>query len=132
MRAYLDAVISVFRPHARQPLTVGLASARWLSLVDGLELDEAQVHWYETLDPVATLARPVESLGLGRPVVLGEFPTRGASLSPATILQIARDAGYAQALAWSARAEDSATDPEACHHALRQWLGRSGPDVRQA
>ncbi len=132
MREYLADVASVFRARATQPLTVGLASTRWLSLVEGLDLDEAQVHWYETLDPVSTLARPVERLGLGRPVVLGEFPTRGASLPPATILRIAREAGYSKALAWSALAEDRATDPRACHLALRQWLGRPATDVRQA
>jgi hypothetical protein len=132
MHAYLADVISVFRSRVTQPLTVGLASARWLSLVEGLDLDEAQVHWYETLDPVTTLARPVASLGLGRPVVLGEFPTRGASLPPAAILQVARAAGYSKALAWSALAEDRATDPQACHLALRQWRGRPPSDVRQA
>jgi hypothetical protein len=132
MRSYLADVVSVFRPRVCQPLTVGLASSRWLSLVEGLDLDEVQVHWYETLDPVATLARPVASLGLGRPVALGEFPTRGASVSPGTILQIAREAGYSKALAWSALAQDGATDPEACRVALRQWLGRPAPDVRQA
>ena len=132
MREYLADVGSVFRGRATQPLTVGLASARWLSLVDGLDLDEAQVHWYETLDPVSTLARPVERLGLGRPVALGEFPTRGASLSPAEILRIAREAGYSAALAWSALAVDRATDPRACRLALRQWLGRPATDLQQA
>jgi hypothetical protein len=132
MRAYLAEVASVFRGRVTQPLSVGLASARWLSLVEGLDLDEAQVHWYETLDPVATLARPVASLGLGRPVLLGEFPTRGASLAPPAILEIAREAGYSAALAWSALADDRATDPRACHLALRQWCGRPAADVRQA
>jgi hypothetical protein len=132
MRAYLAEVASVFRGRVTQPLSVGLASARWLSLVEGLDLDEAQVHWYETLDPVATLARPVASLGLGRPVLLGEFPTRGASLAPPAILEIAREAGYSAALAWSALADDRATDPRACHLALRQFCGRPAADVRQA
>jgi hypothetical protein len=132
MRAYLADVASVFRARVTQPVSVGLASARWLSLVEGLDLDEAQVHWYETLDPVATLARPVAGRGLGRPVVLGEFPTRGASLPPTAILQVAREAGYSAALAWSALAEDRATDPRACRLALRQWCGRPAPDARQA
>ena len=125
-------VASVFRGRVTQPLSVGLASARWLSLVEGLDLDEAQVHWYETQDPVATLARPVESLGLGRPVLLGEFPTRGASLSATDILHVARAAGYSAALAWSALADDHATDPRACRLALCRWSGRPAPDVRQA
>jgi hypothetical protein len=132
MRAYLAELAAAFRARVVQPLSVGLASARWLSLVEGLDLDEAQVHWYETLDTVTTLARPVELLGLDRPVVLGEFPTRGASLPPPAILQVAREAGYSAALAWSALADDRATDRRACHLALREWRGRPGPDVRQA
>ena len=56
------------------------------------------------------IARPAEAIDPSRPVVLGEFPTRGASLSPAAILDLARGAGYRAALAWSALAEDRATD----------------------
>jgi hypothetical protein len=119
MRAFLAETARVFRSAAKQPLSVGLASARWLPLLDGLPLDHVQVHWYESLDPVTTLARPVESFSAGRPAFLGEFPTRGASLSPREILEIARAAGYSGAYAWSALADDRATDAAACHAALR-------------
>lgn len=132
MRAFLADTASVFRARARQPLSVGLASARWLPLVEGLDLDLLQVHWYESLDPVTALARPVESLGVGRPLLLGEFPTRGASLSPRSILDMAREAGYAGALAWSALATDHATDGKACHHVLRDWCGRLARAPREA
>ncbi len=132
MRAFLAETAEVFRARAAQPLSVGLASARWLSLVDGLDLDQPQVHWYESLDSLTTLARPVESLGLGRPLLLGEFPTRGASVPARAILEMAREAGYAGALAWSALADDRATDARACHDALRAWRGRSLPPSREA
>jgi len=132
MRVFLAETAAVFRARATQPLSVGLASARWLSLVDGLDLDQPQVHWYESLDPLTTLARPVGSLGLGRPLLLGEFPTRGASVPPRAILEMAREAGYAGALAWSALADDRATDAGACHGALRAWCGRPGPAAREA
>jgi hypothetical protein len=132
MRAFLADAASVFHEHATQPLSVGLASARWLSLADGLGLDEGQVHWYESLDSVSTLARPVATLGLDRPLLLGEFPTRGSSLPPRAILEIAREAGYSGALAWSALASDRATDSSACRVALRDWCGRTAPDLRQA
>lgn len=132
MRAFLAETAEVFRARATQPLSVGLASARWLSLVDGLDLDQPQVHWYESLDSLTTLARPVESLGLGRPLLLGEFPTRGASVPPRAILEMAREAGYAGALAWSALADDRATDTRACHDALRAWCGRPLPPSREA
>ena len=130
MRELLRDVAAVFRARATQPLSVGLASRRWLSLLDGLELDHYQVHWYESLDSVDTLARPVEALGLGRPLLLGEFPTRGSSVGPRRILEIAREAGYSGALAWSALASDRATDSLACHRSLRDWCG--APATRQA
>ena len=132
MRAFLGDVASVFRARVAQPLSVGLASARWLPLVEGLDLDELQVHWYESLDSPATLARPVASLGLGRPLLLGEFPTQGASLPPGAILEIAREAGYSGALAWSVLASDRATDSRACQAALRGWCGQPTAAVRQA
>ncbi len=124
MRAFLAELLAVFRARATQPLTVGLASARWVGLVDGLDLDQLQVHWYESLDSVTALARPVELIGGPRPVILGEFPTRGASIGPRAILDLARGAGYRAALAWSALATDRATDGLACHAALRAWSGR--------
>jgi hypothetical protein len=74
----------------------------------------------------------VATLGLGRPLLLGEFPTRGSSLPPPAILEIAREAGYSGALAWSALASDRATDSSACRVALRDWCGRAAPDLRQA
>jgi len=132
MRAFLSDAAGVFRARAAQPLSVGLASARWLPLVEGLPLDLPQVHWYESLDPVTALARPAESLVAGRPLLLGEFPTRGSSLPPRSILEMAREAGYSGALAWSALADDRATDSRACLDALRDWCGRLAPAPREA
>jgi hypothetical protein len=126
MRVFLRDVIRAARRHVEQPLTVGLASARGLDLVRDLDLDFDQVHWYEEMDPPALLARPVEAFGLGRPVLLGEYPTRGASLSPQTILKTARRSGYDGALAWSALAEDRASDRAACERALATWTAREG------
>lgn len=126
MRAFLAALAGCVRERAPQPICVGLASSRWRSLVDGLPLDFEQVHWYESLDSLTALARPVAAPGPGRRApLLGEFPTRGASLPPERIYEIAEQAGYSGALAWSALATDSATDGAACRAALRQATGRT-------
>ena len=126
MRAFLSELASSFHARATQPVCVGLASARWRSLVDGLPLDFEQVHWYESLDSLTALARPVAPPGPGlRAPLLGEFPTRGASLPPERIFEIAEQAGYSGALAWSALATDTATDCAACLAALRQATGRA-------
>jgi hypothetical protein len=100
------------------PATVGLASAASLRWVRDLGLDLYQVHWYDQLDARAPLARPVSEWGADRPVLLGEFPTRGSRSSPGAIEARARASGYAGALAWSLRAEDEATDAAA----VWRWL----------
>lgn len=128
MRAFLRAVTEAARRHVRQPLTVGLASVRWLDLVRDLDLDYEQVHWYDEVDSPETLARPVASLGRGREVLLGEYPTRGSALSPDQILETARRSGYKGALAWSALAADRMSDGAACERTLAAWTARTaGP-----
>jgi hypothetical protein len=98
------------RWHARQPVTVGLASVLGLPLCRDLALDLLQVHWYDHLERRAPLARP-HSPSSGTPIVLGEFPTRGSQRSPVDIHRDARQAGYAAAWPWSLRATDAASDP---------------------
>ncbi len=124
MRRFLARLAATFRSRAEQPLTLGSARARWLPFVRSLDLDFHQIHWYERLDPLAALTEPVASRGLGRPLMLGEFPTRGASLAPSRILEIAASAGYSDALAWSWLASDDSTDCPACEGSLRAWAGR--------
>jgi hypothetical protein len=129
MRAFFAEIITAFRSEgAEQPLTVGLASARALMLVMGLGLDASQVHWYDNHDPIDALAQPVASRGLDRPLILGEFPTRGASVGPGRILELAEAAGYSSALAWSLLATDKATDGAACAAALAARSGRALPE----
>ena len=130
MRTFLAETAAVFRARVTQPLSVGLASARWLSLVDGLDLDQLQVHWYESLDPVTTLARPVATLGLGRPLLLGEFPTRGRLGAAAAILEIAARSR----LRGCARVVGARRRPchrrRACHGALSAWCARTSSPSR--
>lgn len=133
MRGFLRELAALVHAHAPQPATVGLASVRWRSLTDGLPIDLEQWHWYESLDGLATLARPVASPGPGlRAPLLGEFPTRGASLPPDRLFELARAAGYSGALAWSALAHDAATDAAACLAAVRCAARARALDARRA
>lgn len=110
MAAFLREAAACAHEHASQPVTVGLASLRGLGLVRDAKLDLYQVHWYDSLQRRSPLDTPVSSLGLDRPLLLGEFPTRGSRRSPSEIVAAARRAGYAGALAWSVLAEDRASD----------------------
>lgn len=126
MRTLFSDLVAVFKSKgARQALTVGVGRASALSLTEGLGLDFYQMHWYETADTLQTLAEPVASRALDRPLLLGEFPTKGASVGPERILSLAAGAGYSGALAWSLLAQDPATQAAACQTALawgvRRW-----------
>lgn len=110
MRAYLAETAALARGIVKQPLTVGLASVRGLDLVRGIGLDFYQAHWYDSVEAEAPLAAPVDDLALDRPLILGEYPTKGSQRKPSAIVSTAREAGWAAALAWSVLAQDTATD----------------------
>ena len=113
MRAFIRDIVELIHHRTSHAATVGSASTRTLGLVEALGLDVYQAHWYDRLAKRAPLDRPIGSLGLDKPVILGEFPTRGSRWSPAEILEAARQAGYAGALAWSALANDAVSDANA-------------------
>jgi hypothetical protein len=125
MRALIRDAAGLVHARTPEPVTVGLASARWLGLVRDLGLDFYQVHWYDKLDWLARLAAPVARWGLDKPVLLGEFPTRGSSREPGAILAAAREHGYAGAFFWSVRAADAASDYAGAAMALRRFEGVS-------
>jgi hypothetical protein len=127
MRRFIDEVATEVHNRTAQPVTVGLASARWLPLVGGTSLDFHQVHWYDWLDRRAPLDAPVAGFALDRPVVLGEFPTRGSAREPSEILDLAQRQGYGGALFWSALATDRATDGPRGARAIGAFTSGSRP-----
>lgn len=104
LQAFLGQAVQCVRESARQPITVGCASTTLLDLVTPLGLDFYQVHWYEHFGWPA-LEEPIANLDLDdRPVILGEFPGRAASV--VRILDGAKRAGYRAAFVWSVLAQD--------------------------
>lgn len=118
MRRFLGDVTALAHARTGHAVTVGLADARSLDLVRDLGLDFYQVHWYEHMEPQSPLTRAVSTFGTDRPVMLGEFPTRGSRYSPAQIVDVAMAAGYAGAWFWSVQAQDGATDRMAAMRSL--------------
>jgi hypothetical protein len=121
MRAFLSESVAVVHDLAVQPVTVGLASAAGLPLVQGLGLDYYQVHWYDSFERANPLACPCADLALDRPVLLGEFPTRGSRRSVPAILDASRAAGYAGALAWSVLADDTCSGWADAAPGIGEW-----------
>jgi hypothetical protein len=109
LRAFLAGTVALAHATARQPVTVGSAGTRWRDVYRGLGLDFYQVHWYDSLKRQPPLETHVDRLGFDRPVVLGEFPTRGSRHSSAHIIETARAAGYAGAFYWSLMSNDDAS-----------------------
>jgi hypothetical protein len=125
MRAFLREAIRLAHAETRHAVTVGSASAAWLGLVRDLGLDLYQTHWYDRLERLAPFDTPVEAMGLDRPVVLGEFPTRGSARDIPALLDAARRLGYAGAFAWSVLADDPASDRVAGVAGLAAWRDRA-------
>jgi len=93
-------------------------------------LDYGQGFGANAWQPKGGLARPERRARMRR--VLGELPTRGASLTPSALLKIAKRAGYSGALAWSALATDRASDHRACAEAVSAWAARTSAAVQRA
>jgi len=127
MRAFIGAVVERVHAQTDHLVTVGSATARWRGLVSDLGLDYYQFHWYDHIEAEAPLERPVATMGLDRPAILGEFPTRGSARSAVEILEAARLAGYAGALAWSALSDDEASDFFGCADEIVAWRAEESP-----
>lgn len=112
LRAFLADCVSLVHASTLHPVTVGSAGVRWRDFYRGLDLDFYQVHWYDSLKHQPSLDTPVDRLGFDRPVLLGEFPTRGSRRSPDMIIDAARAAGYTGAFYWSLLSKDEYSQME--------------------
>ena len=118
LRLCLEELVWHVRCLARQPVTVGLASARGLPLCRDLDLDVLQVHWYDSHERRSPLADAPRAPWSRAPIVLGEFPTAGSTRSCTQIVHAAQHAGYAAAWPWSLLAADASTNRDAALRAL--------------
>jgi hypothetical protein len=106
VRAFLGDCVALVHSSTQHPATIGSAGVRWRDRYAGLGLDFYQVHWYDTLTHQPPLETSVADLGFDRPVLLGEFPTRGSERTPDEIVEAARTAGYSGAFYWSVLSKD--------------------------
>lgn len=106
LRRFLTDSIALIHSSTCHPVTVGSAGVRWRDRYAGIGLDFYQVHWYDGLKHQPSLDTSVEQLGFDRPVLLGEFPTKGSRRSADDIMETARAAGYSGAFYWSVLARD--------------------------
>ena len=106
LRAFLVESVGLIHSSTSHPATVGSAGVRWRDRYMDIGLDFYQVHWYDGLKHQPSLETPVSRLGFDRPVLLGEFPTKGSRHDRDEIVETARLAGYSGAFYWSVLSKD--------------------------
>lgn len=106
LHEWLNDSVALIHSATNHPATVGSAGVRWRERYATLDLDFYQVHWYDGLKRQPSLETPLSELGFDRPVLLGEFPTRGSKRTADDIMTAARAAGYSGAFYWSVLAKD--------------------------
>lgn len=111
VRAFLVECVDLIHSSTCHPVTVGSAGVRWRDRYSGIGLDFYQVHWYDGLKHQPSLDTSVDELGFDRPVLLGEYPTRGSKRNPDEIVETARAAGYSGAFYWSVLSDDECSTP---------------------
>jgi hypothetical protein len=112
MRRFIKRTARLIHRYTNQLATVGLGNAAGLPLVRDCGLDFYQVHWYDRWEALSPLDRPAAELGLDRPLLLGEFPTKNSTRPEGAIVLAAKKSGYCGALAWSLLATDRSSGIE--------------------
>jgi endo-1,4-beta-mannosidase len=90
----------------------------------GAGLDLYQFHYYDYMSWRfgEGLDVPYSSLGLDKPCILGEFPTKGAKFGVESYLGTMRGNGFAGAFAWSLRATDENSDFRSAADRFAAWV----------
>lgn len=116
-RAFTSKVADAVHRLTCSSVTLGSASMQWVREWKNLGLDYYQVHYYDWMaanSATNLFAASANSLGLDRPVLVGEFPASGSRVAGLTdYADIWYRAGYVGAWAWSMRGGDTAGSPDA-------------------
>jgi hypothetical protein len=116
MHRFLRVLAALVHAETGQNATVGLGLHRGRWLLHGVDLDFYQLHWY---DKRSRFLPDVRGGWHGKPVLLGEFPTRNSARGPLEIVEAARARGYCGALGWSALAADEYSQLDTLEDAVR-------------
>ena len=107
--AFVKRVAALIHAEARQPVTVGSWKRSLVARWKGAGLDLYQFHHYEDAFP-EPYDKPYAQLGLDKPCLVGEFPTKKGQKPLEHYLDAAKRNGYAGALAWSYKSQDDFSD----------------------
>lgn len=113
--SFTRLVVGAVHANTASYVTMGEAAMKWDQQWVGQGLDFYQIHFYDWMHPYSNtnlFGALYSSLGLDRPVVVGEFPA--ANSSTANLQQYLDtwfNNGYAGAWSWSFRGIDGAGSP---------------------
>jgi len=107
MQEFVHVIVQSVEENAPQQLvTVGSASRKWLDLWKQSGLDFYQYHYYDWMESETPFDVHYDQLGLDKPCILGEFPTKNSNINVGTYLEKAWSNYLAGSLGWSFRAGD--------------------------
>ncbi len=110
VRAFVKDVVDCVHTYAKQPVSVGSASMKWIGAQydfwTGLGLDFYDFHWYDWATPYFNpCTKTASSLGLDKPIMIGEMmpDVSGSSLKMThkQVLEAILKNGYCGYLMWS-------------------------------
>ena len=98
---FSEMIVALRSINSSIPITIGQASAKWAKAFTSLDLDFYEHHYYEWMEPYYPITDPIPPSFNGKPVVLGEFPIKGAPAASVTsMINSWRASGHKAVYGW--------------------------------
>ncbi len=98
---------------SKKPVTVGSANPKWMYLYVNTGIDMFQAHYYDKGSKIAKKTFSADEFKrrykIDKPVILGEFASKGSRYTIGQYINMAVDSGYDGAWVWGYHSEDEAT-----------------------
>ncbi len=126
MKDFAKSVVDVI--HSKQPsamVTLGSAKRKWMTqywVNNELKLNFYQYHYYDYMESEDPFDVPYSDLRLDKPVIVGEFPSKGSIHTLTEFLDTFLNKGYSGAWAWSYGASDELSNLSANISEYTRWL----------
>ncbi|MBI5209818.1 MAG: cellulase family glycosylhydrolase [Elusimicrobia bacterium] len=122
MQAFAGRVAAEVHARTGHLVTLGSLGRSNVRTWKDVGLDFYQYHYYDYQEPSQPLDVRYRDLGLDKPCVLGEFPTKRSLRGIETYLDTMRDNGFSGAWAWSLRASDAYSGFEGVADRFHGWV----------
>lgn len=121
MQAFVNQTVDAIHANTKQLATVGSARRDWLKYWRNSNLDFYQYHYYPNQEWLTPFDRPIAELGLDKPCIVGEFPTKDPGRTVGSYLEASHKNGLAGAFAWGLRSSDRYSNLRTHARELHNW-----------